>query len=182
MRALPALAALVALACGGGGGETGDPVVEGGPDVPGTARAAAESPGDVPADRAGTFELDGIAHSFLVVQCDLEGRSPTGLLLRGNGTAPDGRRTTVEVERLARGEMVHERATVYFGSIVDGDHWTASRSMWPDGRWFLDPAGDEPAEGPLVRVEGNELVAEGPYRHETEGSSRPGTLRATCPG
>jgi len=55
--------------------------------------------------------------------------------LRGTGTASDGRRLSVEVERLAAGETVNERATVYFGGLVDGDHWTARATQWPDGGW-----------------------------------------------
>lgn len=171
-------AALIAVAAWTCGGEGGEAASEGTPE--GSVDAA--DPALIPADRAGSFELDGTDYAFLVVRCDLTGRSPDGMLLRGNGTPPDDRRLTVEVERLSRGDMVHERATAYFGSIVDGDHWTARRSKWPDGRWFVDPAGEEPAEGPLIRVSGNELAVEATFEHETGGTSRPGTLRAVCPG
>jgi hypothetical protein len=173
------LVAMGLVACG----ESRNDAPEGTSDDATTSPSTpAADPTPIPADRAGSFELDGMKYPFLVVRCDLTGRSPDGMLLRGNGTAPDRRRMTVEVERLPRGDMIHERATVYFGSIVDGDHWTTRRSQWPDGRWFVDPAGEEPAEGPLIRISGNELAVEDNFEHETEGTSRPGALGAVCPG
>lgn len=135
----------------------------------------------IPTDRAGTFDLDGTVYTFLVVKCDLTGSSETGMLLRGTGTAPDGRRLTAEVERLTPGETINERATVYFGGLVDGDHWTARASGWPDGRWFAGEDGSEPVEGPLIRVSGNELTAEGAYGHERDGLTKTGRIHATCP-
>lgn len=143
--------------------------------------ARAADAASVPADRAGTFEIDGVRHPFLVVDCDLAGHRETGVLLRGTGTASDGRRMTVEVERLARGETVNERATVVFGGIVDGDHWTARGIGWPDGRWFADEAGSEPTDGPLIEISESELTAEGTYRHERDSSDGTGKIHAVCP-
>ena len=135
----------------------------------------------IPTDRAGTFDLDGTVHTFLVVTCDLTGSGTTGMLLRGTGTGPDGRRLTAEVERLTPGETTHERATVYFGGLMDGDHWTARATGWQDGRWFAGEDGSEPVEGPLIRVSGNELTAQGAYRHESDDSTETGRIHATCP-
>jgi hypothetical protein len=104
------------------------------------------------------------------------------MLLRGTGTLPDGRRLSVEVERLASGETVNERATVYFGGLIDGDHWTARAIQWPDGRWFADEVGSEATEGSLIRVSGNEVAAEGAYQHERDDSTKMGRIHAACPG
>lgn len=65
--------------------------------------AAGGATADVPADRAGSFEIGGTSYPFRVVRCDLSGDSPDGTLLRGTGTSPDGRRLSVEVERIAPG-------------------------------------------------------------------------------
>lgn len=145
----------------------------------GTART--ESVAFIPTDRAGAFELDGTEYPFLVVRCDLTGDSPDGMLLHGTGTAPDGRRIAIEVEWLQDGDRVSQRATAFFGSIVDGDHWTSRAMGRPDERWFADEIGSEALEGPLIRVSGNELTAEGAYRHERDGLTKTGRIHATCP-
>jgi len=174
------LLALASLACGEGSGSTAA-------DDEGALLVTADFPAEVgetaavPKDRAGTFEMEGKTHAFLVVQCDLTGSSEDGMLLRGTGTLPDGRRLSVEVERLASGETVNERATVYFGGLIDGDHWTARAIQWPDGRWFADEIGSEVTEGPLIRVSGNEVAAEGAYQHERDDSTKRGRVHATCP-
>ena len=178
-RWMPALTAAVAWACGGPGGDA----VDENPSREGETAGAvpASDPGAIPADRAGSFVLDGTEYPFLVVRCDLTGRSPDGMLVRGGGTAPDGRRFSIEVERLDGGETVDERVSAFLGSIVDGDHWTTRRTRWPDGRWFSDEIGNDPAEGPLIRVSGNELIVDADFEHETEETSRSGVLRAACP-
>jgi hypothetical protein len=160
-RSILALAGIVAWACGGGGGEA-DPSESVDAVAPAVAQAMPPvDPASIPADRAGTFELHGAEYTFLVVQCDLTGGTTSGIVLRGNGTTPDGRRITVEVERLYSDTVVSERATLIFGSIVDGDHWTA--------------------DGPLLRISDNELTAEGTYRNDRDDSTTIGTLRAVCP-
>lgn len=73
-------------------------------------------------------------------------------------TAPDGRRLTVEVERLSGSETTQERATIYFDGILDGDHWTARRSGHPGGRWFAGSAQLEQVDGPLLQVSGDDLL------------------------
>jgi len=173
------LLALASLACGEGSGTTAADD-EGALLVTAGAHAEGEAP-SIPKDRTGIFEIDGRTYSFLVVQCDLTGSSEDGMLLRGTGTLPDGRRLSVEVERLASGETVNERATVYFGGLIDGDHWTARAIQWPDGRWFADEVGSEATEGSLIRVSGNEVAAEGAYQHERDDSTKRGRVHATCP-
>lgn len=177
---LLALVAMALSACGDGGSGSAPAASETGSTGEADSQRE-EQAASIPADRAGTFELDGQGFSFLVVTCDLSGNSEDGMLLRGTGTAPDGRRISVEVERLAGGETVDERATVYFGGLVDGDHWTARTIQRPDGRWFADEIGSETTAGPLIRVSGNELTAEGAYRHERDETTMPGIIHATCP-
>lgn len=182
MHLFLSLLTLVAVglsACGDGGSGAAPAASRTGATGEADSREAEEA-ASIPSDRAGTFELDGETFSFLVVTCDLSGTREDGMLLRGTGTVPDGRRLSVEVERLA-GETVNERATVYFGGLVDGDHWTARAIQWPDGRWFADEIRNEATEGPLIRVSGNELTAEGPYRHERDDTTMPGIIHATCP-
>lgn len=128
----------------------------------------------------GTMVLGGTTYEFRVSRCDLTGNSPDGMLLKGAGTAPDGRRLTVEVERLARSETTQERATIYFGSIVDGDHWTASRSGHSGGRWFAGSEQLEQVDGPLLQVSGDDLLVQDTFAHETKDSSQAGVMRATC--
>ena len=151
------------------------------PTVEGSSQGAHDA-SSIPSDRAGTIELDGETASFLVVTCDLSGTREDGMLLRGTGTAPDGRRLSVEVERLAAGETVNERATVYFGGLVDGDHWTVRATQWPDGRWFADEVGSEVTEGPLIHVSPNEVTAEGAFQHQRDEATKRGRVQATCPG
>ena len=182
MRIPPLLLALLCVtACSSEKQETVDAAVAAAGTGAKAGAVRTEDVASIPTDRAGTFDLDGTMHTFLVVTCDLTGSSTTGLLLRGTGTSPDGRRLTAEVERLTPGEITHERATVYFGGLMDGDHWTAQASGWPDGRWFAGEDGSVPVEGPLIRVSGNALTAEGAYRHEGDDSTETGRIHATCP-
>lgn len=169
---LPSLLALaLTLACGGDATGDGDTQVvpAGGP----TARASG--------GLTGTFDLNGASHAFRVVHCDLSGDRPGGVLLRGAGTAPDGRPLSVVVTREATrsGSMQWESATLYFGSITEGDMWTTRRGHLASGSWVPGEPGD-PAEGPLIRVAGNELVVEGVMHHETRDATQPGVLRVTC--
>lgn len=162
-----ALVVLVLVACGDVEPEP-DAV-----DAPVTTVAAA-----TPSN--GTVELDGTTYEFTVNRCDLTGGRPDGMLLEGSGTAPDGRRLKVEVERLERSETTWERATIYFGSIVEGDSWTARLAGWPDGRWFADDAPADPVDGPLHRVSGDQLLIQSTFRHETTRDAAQGELRVTC--
>ena len=59
-----------------------------------------------PAGGDATFNIGGRDHPFHVVSCDVKGTSPSGILLRGAGKATDGRRMTVELERLQPGDVV----------------------------------------------------------------------------
>lgn len=133
------------------------------------------------ADRSGTFELGGTSHPFRIIHCDLSGDRPDGILLRGAGTAPDGGPLTVVVTRESTrsGSMQWEKATLYFGSITQGDMWTTRRGQLAGGSWVPGDPG-EPAEGPLIQVTGNELVVEGVMHHETRDATEPGVLRVTC--
>ena len=137
--------------------------------------------GTIPSDRAGVFQLGDEEYPFLVVRCDLSGGAPDGMLIRGSGTAPDGRRMAVEVERLVDEPNVSERATVYFGRAVDGDRWSVSRFNRQDGRWFTEEVGNETADGPLHQISGGELVVTAPFRHPRQNMTRQATLRARCP-
>lgn len=143
--------------------------------------SAANTTVSAAADRSGTFDLGGISHPFRIVHCDLSGDRPDGILLRGAGTAPDGGPLTVVVTRESTrsGSMQWEKATLYFGSITQGDMWTTRRGQLAGGSWVPGDPG-EPAEGPLIQVTGNELVVEGVMHHETRDATEPGVLRVTC--
>ncbi|HET8818698.1 MAG TPA: hypothetical protein VFM73_04070 [Xanthomonadaceae bacterium] len=119
-------------------------------------------------------------YRFQPVLCDLSGQRPDGLLLRGSGTAPDGRRFTVIVERLKPGDVAFESATFHFGSIVEGDMWVASRYGQPGGRWLVGDDSGATADGPLLRIDGDTLAVEGEFRHETSDAAQAGMLHATC--
>ena len=146
------------------------------------AATAEQRPADkIPADRAGLFELADSRYPFLVVRCDLTGSAEDGMLVRGSGTTPDGRRMAVEVERQTDGNGVSERASVFFGNLNQRDSWSARRRGNGKGAWFRDEAGIEPADGPLLKVAGTQLIASGQFQHGSKDSAQPGTLRAACP-
>ena len=149
---------------------------------PASGASAQRQSGTVPADRAGLFQVGDARYPFLVVRCDPTGAVGDGILLRGTGTTPDNRRMAVEVERLTDDGRVTERASVYFGRATEGDAWTARRHRTSGGAWFADEAGTQAAEGPLLRISKNEVVAAGSYRHRRSDATQPGTLRAACPG
>ena len=163
-----ALLVFAFAACGGEAGAEGD------------AQAGAAAGGS--AEQAGFVEVAGTGYSFRVVRCDLSGNSPDNLLLRGAGTAPDGRTLTVLVERRTGSELVSEGISVYFGSIVEGDHWTATGTRLADGSWTRGEMMHEPADGPLLQISGDEMVAEGVFLHETDDRSEAGVLRVVCTG
>lgn len=171
VRALTAAVLAFATAgCGGAAGGDGESLPES------ASRVASASSG-----RSGTFEIGDTSYQFRITSCDLSAERTDGVVLRGAGTAPDGRSLSVVVQRTATssGNVVWESATLYFGSIVDGDHWTARRGGRKDGLWMPGRPG-EAADGPLIEVSGNELLVQATLSHETDDSSRPGVLRATC--
>lgn len=149
----------------------------------GAADAPARAAEDVQptAGRSGTVELNGTTHAFQVVRCDLTGAMYEGTLIHGSGVQPDGRRMSVQVERVDADGRVSENVFVSFGSLMDGDVWTAAAHRVPDGRWFSDEAMMEPAEGPLLAIAGGELTAAVTFIRETDGTKRTGVLRASCP-
>jgi hypothetical protein len=156
----------------------------------------------------GTLAIgDDTTFTFRVSRCDLSGKSPDNLLLRGNGTSADGRSFYVEVERMAPPGGVgssYERVTLVLPPAAGGNRrgsWEATRTLSGQGRWTSGPQ-SEPADGPLLQVSGAELVAEGTYHYELflmpggqlsaderranraieeeARETRPGMLRATC--
>ena len=169
-RGVPVVLTAFLLACGGGP----DGAQEGGASESGGPPAGA-------AGAAGSFAVGGENYSFGVVRCDLSGSAEDGMLLRGSGTTQDGRRVTLEVERLSNG-TVWERASVYLGGIAEGDRWQARMGQRPDGRWFADEAGTTPASGPLIEVSGNELLVESEFTRSGGGEPQAGVLRVSCPG
>lgn len=148
----------------------------------GETRISESAGAAVPSDAAlaASVTLGSDEYRFQPTLCDLSGQRPDGLLLRGYGTAPDGRRFTVLVERIKPGDVTFESATLHFGSIVEGDMWVASRHGQPDGRWLLGDGSGVTADGALLRIDGDTLAVEGEFRHETSGAAQAGMLHATC--
>lgn len=165
--------ALCLGACGGGAGNG-----EGGGGAP-DAQAPGAGVGAGPAT-SGSFSVGGQTYGFRAVRCDPSGGAPDGMLLRGSGSAPDGRRMTVELERLAPGQVTWESASVYFGSITEGNGWEARRGGVPDGRWYADDALSVPAPGPLINARGNELLVEAEFTPRAGGVAQSGVLRVSC--
>lgn len=147
-------------------------------DAPRSAAAQAATP--QAAASSATLELGSDTYTFDRVTCDLDDSVDDDILVRGSGTAPDGRRISLEVERREVGDRLDDRVTVYFGSMVEGDHWNARASGQPGGSWATAIAGGEPLDGPLVVIEGSTLTAEGTFTHETRDESLEGSLRVTC--
>ncbi|HKK07725.1 MAG TPA: hypothetical protein VKA44_02450 [Gemmatimonadota bacterium] len=168
-RASALLLVLAVLVAGCGG--------DGTPDADGAPRSG---PASTPA--SATLELGPDTYRLDRVSCDLDDRVPDDLLLQATGTAPDGRRMHLEVERREVGGLTRDRVSVYFGSIADGDQWSATASALPGGGWATTSAGGEPLDGPLVVIEGDELRAAGRFRHETRDEARTGALLARCAG
>ncbi|MDP2479225.1 MAG: hypothetical protein Q8W51_02230 [Candidatus Palauibacterales bacterium] len=166
-RALLLVLAVVVAGCGGEATPDGD-------------EAPRSGPASAPA--VATLDLGPDTYRFDRVSCDLDDRVPDDLLLQATGTAPEGRRVHLEVERREVGGLIRDRVSVSFGSIVDGDQWSATASALPDGGWATSPAGGEPLDGPLVVIEGDELRAAGRFRHETRDEAREGGLLARCAG
>ncbi len=154
----------VVLACGG------DPALE--------ARAQAHQVSTGGTGSA-AVELGGTTHSFPNVRCDLQDARGDGNLVFGLAEHSDGRRMRLEVERIKPGDILHERVTIYFGNVMDGDFWTAQGHQWPDGRWFADE-GAVQIDGPLLVVSASGVTASGTFKHETTDSTQSGTLRADC--
>jgi hypothetical protein len=132
-------------------------------------------------ERSGIVELDGTTHEFQIVRCDLTGARYDGMLVHGSGLHPDGRRMSVQVERVARDAGSRENVFVSFGSLMDGDVWTVAAHQAADGGWFSDEAMMEPAEGPLLAMSGDEIRADVTFIREVDGTERRGTVRASCP-
>jgi len=141
--------------------------------------------GDLPAETgepAAAAELGGETYTFDRSTCDLEDSIDDDILARASGTIPDGRRASIEVERREVGDQWHERVTVYFGSLMEGDQWHAVAHGQPGGQWFTGTAGGEVRDGPLIVIRGNEVTAEGSFSHETRDETREGSVRILCGG
>lgn len=138
---------------------------------------------EAPASRAtqatAVVELGEDSYTFERVTCDLDDSMGDDVLLRARGTATDGRSTTLEVERREVGDALHDRVTLYFGRIVEGDQWHAYATGRPGGPWATH-SGGKPLDGPLVAVEAGGLTAEGTFAHETLDATRPGSVRVRC--
>jgi hypothetical protein len=143
--------------------------------------AASQDAAPRAAQASAVFELGGETYTFERATCDLDDSIDDDVLVRASGTAPDGRRMSLEVERREVGEVLHDRVTLYLGNIADGDHWNAYASGEPGGTWRADIVG-EPLDGPLVVIEAGGLTAEGTFAHETRDESQPGSLRVSCTG
>lgn len=157
--------------------EDGNEQVRAGPEDGRPPTTAAATPA---ASRDVALDFGGIGYPLRLVRCDLTGTRYDGMLVHGAGTAPDGRGISLQVERVEEDDRVSEGVFISFGSLMDGDAWSASRHRLPDGRWFGDEAAIEPADGPMIEISGDEIVVEAELVHETDGTTRPGTLRATC--
>jgi hypothetical protein len=163
--AMLAVAAAGIAACGG----------ENTPDTAAASQNAASQQGQAEA----VMELGEETYTFERVTCDLDDSIDDDVLLRANGTAPDGRRMSLEVERREVGDMLHDRVTLYFGSMMEEDQWHSYASGQPGGSWIvLDTR--EPLDGPLVVIDGETLTAEGTFTHETRDEARQGSLRVAC--
>jgi hypothetical protein len=152
----------------------------GGEDTPETA-AAAQDAASQEVQAEAVMELGEETYTFEGARCDLDDSFDDDLLVQASGTAPDGRRMTLEVERREVGETLHDRVTIYFGSITEGDHWNATANGQPGGSW-MTAAGGEPLDGPLVVIDGETLTAEGTFEHETRDETLMGSLRVSCGG
>lgn len=161
-------------ACGGGAAEDEDPRVA-------ADDAASSSPAAAAVAQAGMLELDGVQHPFRVFRCDLTGTLYEGMLLHGVNDGQGTDRLSLQVERVVEdGGHVSEGVFVSFGSLADGDNWAADRRRMPDGRWFADESGMEPADGPLIEISDDELRIEAELERETDGATRQGSIRVTC--
>jgi hypothetical protein len=164
--ALPLLAILI-VAC------TSDAV----PDSDRTQEASTSQ-----ASATATFELGPDTYAFERVTCDLDDQVGDDILARAAGTTPDGRPMRFEVERREVGDLLHDRVTLYFGRMIDGDQWHARASQLPGGGWATTSAGGDPLDGPLIISHDRELAAEGMFTHENREETQPGSLRVTCAG
>lgn len=140
----------------------------------------------------GTFELPDTSFAFRLISCDLTGKAPDGLLMRGSGTMPggslllpDGRRMGVEVERLTPETggpgWLYERTTVQFGTLMEEDAWEAT-AMSTDGVQWSTGDRMEKLDGPIIEVSGSTLVVAATYKHESSDEMVQGAVRITCPG
>jgi hypothetical protein len=127
------------------------------------------------------MELGGETYTFESARCDLDDSFDDDLLVQASGTAADGRRMSLEVERREVGGLPHDRVTIYFGSMMEGDHWNAYANQTPQGTWVTENGGD-PLDGPLVVIDGTTLTADGTYKHETRDEASTGSLRVSCGG
>ena len=170
--------ALLLVGVGCGGTQDGSGARDGGDAGPRPAGANNSAPSPQSTSE-GSFAVGGTTYTFRVVRCDLSGGDPDGMLLRGGGTTPDGRRLAIEVERV-EGEAVVERASVMIGTARDGERWSARRAQGPDGAWFGDEAGQTRASGPLLQISGSGLVVEAAFGNQAGTSTANGVLRASC--
>jgi hypothetical protein len=127
-----------------------------------------------------TVELGSDSFRFERAQCDLTDAVDDDILARGSTTTPDGRRVSFEVERREVRGTFHDRVTVYFGSLAQGDQWHTRGVGQPGGPWTTAVAGGRPLAGPLVVIGKAGLTARGTFEHETRDESRPGSLQVNC--
>lgn len=150
----------------------------GGEDAPEPAPTN-EAPTSRATQATAVMELGEDSYAFERVTCDLDDSMGDDVLLRARGTASDGRSMTLEVERREVGDVLHDRVTLYFGSIVEGDQWHAYATGRPGGPWATSNGG-EPLDGPLVDIMAGGLTADGTFVHETRDATRPGSVRVQC--
>jgi hypothetical protein len=175
------LLVVLMVACGGGAADAPAGAAEALEAAEAAEAAQAGEDVQPAAGRSGTVELAGMTHEFQMVRCDLTGTRYDGMLIHGSGVQPDGRRMSVQVERVDDDGRVSENVFVSFGSLMDGDVWTAGAHRVPDGRWFRDERMMEPVEGPLLAIAGSDLSAAVTFIRETDATERAGVLHASCP-
>lgn len=128
----------------------------------------------------GTFVLDGKTYPFSVLSCDLvhDLESRSTYTLYGRGRSPAGENFEVFVTRTNVDGIVSHGATVRVTGTRGARMISrAARSHVSDA--WVDGVGD-PADGPLVRVEGNRIRVKGKFRDEHNEVLGIGMLEATC--
>lgn len=169
-----ALILLITAAACGGAADDGEPAAS----SEATARSTADGAGQ------GTLVMDGARHPFSVRSCDLLGTDGDDVILRGSGTTEDGRRLRVELERSpgdASGAWEVQNVFVMFGSIADGEAWSAKRHSGDDGNWYAGEISTEPAPGPLIEIDSGSVSVAAALDAEGDGTAAEVEIEARCP-